>query len=454
MAVIGGTRLAYPQRAQEAGFCAAITKTGPRSLLSGSLDSLLPLVEQASIAWVDYVTEHAERDAFEIAGKLGFSESLVKGLLSKQVSGYEDFDDEMGLRLPVFSVKGFAITVDPLLIFLRENLIVTLHVQDSNRFSDMRRYAETYLSKSSTGADSRDCLTLILVRVLEENNIKNFEQLKDIDEGSADLTRDLEDETSERRHVGEQIHQMKLALIGYLSGLWATLDTISSLRHGDAKLISDNPRILENFRSLVAGINSQMGLAEHLAEVLASGLECLQSIYNNQLQDKNNQLQEYNNQLQEKNNQLQDTNNQLQEVNNQLQETNNQLQDYNNQLQSKNNQLAEHNNRLQEFNNRLQDFNNDLTNSNNQLTSTNNRLTLLGGWLAILAAGFVVPNTIATVLSQTNIFLFGPLDVGWYIGLVLVSTVVTSIIVWLWVKKRGFLPKIEKYTAKDKPVGP
>jgi hypothetical protein len=30
---------------------------------------------------------------------------------------------------------------------------------------------------------------------------------------------------------------------------------------------------------------------------------------------------------------------------------------------------------------------------------------------------------------------------GWYLALILASTIVTTILVWLWVKKKGLLPK-------------
>ncbi|MDD1656180.1 MAG: CorA family divalent cation transporter, partial [Methanomicrobiales archaeon] len=42
--------------------------------------------------------------------------------------------------------------------------------------------------------------------------------------------------------------------------------------------------------ALIVEVQAQIGLAEHLSEVLASGLEVLQSIYNNQLQILNNRL--------------------------------------------------------------------------------------------------------------------------------------------------------------------
>jgi magnesium transporter len=207
-----------------------------------------------------------------------------------------------------------------------------------------------------------------------------------MDERSDDLTMNLKDDNMVRTHVGDQIYQQKHALLTYLSALWGTADTLSSLRYGDADLISDAPVVLDKIVLLQSEVHQQLSLAEHLSEVLASGLECLQSIYNNRLQDRNNQLQ-----------------------------------DLNNNLQSRNNTLSER---------------------NNQLTATNNRITLLGAFLAILAAGFVVPNTIATVFSQTNIFLFSPNDMSWYVALILASTVVTTVLVYWWVRRIGLLPNI------------
>jgi hypothetical protein len=34
--------------------------------------------------------------------------------------------------------------------------------------------------------------------------------------------------------------------------------------------------------------------------------------------------------------------------------------------------------------------------------------------------------------------------VGWYLALILASTIITIILVWLWVKSRGLLPKAQE----------
>src|SRR3989338_9746880 len=83
---------------------------------------------------------------------------------------------------------------------------------------------------------------------------------------------------------------MKHALIVYLGSLWSTLDVLNSLRYGDPLLLTDEDRLLDQLDALSSEVNTHIVLAEHLSEVLASGLEVLQSIYNNQLQVLNNKL--------------------------------------------------------------------------------------------------------------------------------------------------------------------
>jgi len=65
---------------------------------------------------------------------------------------------------------------------------------------------------------------------------------------------------------------------------------INSLRYGDAETITDNQKLLQRIGILGDDINRQIALSEHMSEVLASGLEVLQTIYNNQLQMLNNRL--------------------------------------------------------------------------------------------------------------------------------------------------------------------
>jgi magnesium transporter len=399
-------------------FCVTLARSGTQSKRSSHFEDFFPLIEQASVAWVDIKLGDFEKETIDAGIKFGFSELLIRQLLARSADrvrfqgGYEDYDAEMGVLLPSIVVKGFDITINPVLMLLKKGLILTIRSSETHVFRNFHRYAEGFLRRLQN-LNQTDWLTLVLIRIIDENNERNFEQLQEIEKGSEDLTKNLGSESIVRSTVGDQIYQMKLTLVRYLSCLWGTSDTLNSLRYGDADLMSDDAQVLDKISMLIREVRDQLSLAEHLSEVLASGLECLQSIHNNQLQDKNNLLQN----------------------------KNNKLADINNKLQEKNNLLQEKNNKLQEYSNRL-------TLLNNRLTILNNRITLLAGFLAILSAGFIVPNTIATVMSQTNIFAFSPADMGWYLMLIFASTIVATILVWWWVKKKGLLPKIPEETVE------
>ena len=98
------------------------------------------------------------------------------------------------------------------------------------------------------------------------------------------------DPTIKREALGPEIYKMKHALISYLDAMWATIDLVNNLRYGDAELITDDEKILQRMIILSSDVNTQIGLSEHMTEVLASGLEVLQSIYNNQLQILSNRM--------------------------------------------------------------------------------------------------------------------------------------------------------------------
>lgn len=342
---------------EERGFCVYQKKGGEIvRLQSRDLGDLARRVQNASLAWVDYLIDDISLDMPQAAAAFGFSDTLVKSMLKVTRSGYEDLENEIGISIPAITVTGFDVRLNQLIILMKKNLILTMHTTEVKRFFRLRRYAETMVRKLPKDAPQADRLTLLLIRILDESNTRNFDHLQEIEEHGDKLSEQLADPKTPREIVGPQIYKMKHALVTYLSGLWATTDALNSLRYGDAKLITDNQHITDRITGLMGEVHSQIGLAEHMSDVLASGLEVLQSIYNNQLQ------------------------------------------------------------------------------------ILNNRLALLVAYLTIIGTALLVPNTIATVASN-SMFNFTPRDEGWYIATILVSTVVATIISWLVVKRMGLLPK-------------
>ncbi|MDD1666981.1 MAG: CorA family divalent cation transporter [Methanomicrobiales archaeon] len=336
-------------------FCVVIGPNGAQRMESQHCRDFLDMVKGAHLAWIDYVVEDVEVDLLQTATRLGFSELIVRNLQKNPRSGYEDFDNELGVMIPAIFMQGFDVKLEPLFILIRGNSIVTLHTREVKRFFRMRRYAETLMRKIPQHLPPVDKITLLLIRIIDENNSRNFDYLVEIEEHGDQLSRELSDPKTPRSIIGPRIYEMKHALIVYLGGLWGTVDTLSSLRYGDAELLTDDDKILDRINALIGEVQAQIGLAEHLSEVLASGLEVLQSIYNNQLQ------------------------------------------------------------------------------------ILNNRLAMLVAYLTIIGTALLVPNTIATVASNT-MFGFSPEHIPLYLSVIIGSTVVATIAAYYAVKKMGWLP--------------
>jgi len=242
------------------------------------------------LAWINFTVSDLAKEGSEVATILGFSTSLVPELLKGYHATFEDREQEIGIMVPAVRVKKLEVQIQPLLILVRKDLIVTIHTEDVVRLVQFSRYADGYLRKLPEAMPLDDKLTMMLVRILDENNSRNFEYLREIEEQGDDMSELLLDPSSPRLTVGRQIYELKHALITYLNTLWRTLDVLHSLRFGDAQLISDNPKTLAQIGLLVEDVNRQISLSEHMSEVLASGLEVLQALYNNQLQIMNNRM--------------------------------------------------------------------------------------------------------------------------------------------------------------------
>ena len=273
-------------------FCVVLPVSGgrPLKLTGDNPHEFIPILKDASIAWLNFPVKDIKKDAEIIAMSLGFSSSLVPTVLSSYLSAYEDRDTEMGLMLPAVMVKKFDVLVSPILILIRKDLILTMHDEKVTRLVRFSRYADAFMRKIKPSLIQEDKLTIILTRLIDENINRNFDHLREIEAQGDELSKILMDPMAPRGMIAPEIHNMKHALISYMDTLWATLDVVNSLRHGDAELISDSPKLLARVGILSDDVNRHIALSEHMSDVLASGLEVLQSIYNNQLQILNNRL--------------------------------------------------------------------------------------------------------------------------------------------------------------------
>lgn len=254
-----------------------------------TLEEYLAFTQDANVAWIDYTTKDVDKEIEKIAVTMGFTLTPIPKLMSGFYSAYEDSDTELGIVLPVVKVDGFDMTINRLVILIRANFILTVHNENVSGRVKFARYAPTFIKKLKADLVN-DRLTLVLERIIDENNDRNFEYLREIEKHGDDISKQLIDENVSKKALAHSIYGMKHVLINYLNVLWATKDVVDSLQYGDSDLVTDDDKLLSRIGILSSNIDRHIELSEQMSNVLASGLEVMQSIYNNQLQTLNNRF--------------------------------------------------------------------------------------------------------------------------------------------------------------------
>ncbi len=342
--------------------CVSISSTGePARNQSLNPGDFLHIADESIISWINIPVEDINVDAEKFACQFGFDAGLVKTMLSGYLVSYHDIDVNLGLMLPAIRIEEQQVRIRPLLILMKKNLILTIHDLKVVRLLRFSRYAGTFMKKIPLETKWNDRITIILNRIIDENNDRNFDGLRYIAEEADNMEGKLAKAASReagagmRRELGFEIYELKHFTVTYLNALWATRDVIQSLRYGDADIITDDPKLLARFAILSEDATRQIQLAESLSEILTASLEVLQGIYNNELQ------------------------------------------------------------------------------------ILSNRMNMVMAWLTIIGTAVLVPNTLATAMGSP--FALGPQDFGWYIALLVGSTVIATLAVYWVVKSRGLLPK-------------
>jgi len=257
---------------------------------SADPEDLTGIAKEGVLTWIDYIADNYDEELRTVGCKFGFSEQMIRRLIIDSCGAYEDNDTELGLVVPAIQIKALDVDVRPIAILVGKNLIITIHERNITRLVQFSRYADTWISKLPVQMPTCDKLTLVLSRIIGVNNDRNFEQLRQIEGKADDISRSLLDPTVHYMETGRYIYEVKHSLIIYLNAMWRSLDLINRLRYGDAEIISDNPKVLQNISNLAMSVTKHISLSEHMSEVLVSGTTVLQTLHNNQLLVINNRL--------------------------------------------------------------------------------------------------------------------------------------------------------------------
>jgi len=262
----------------------------PSKFFSSDIGKLAKVAEKADIAWSNCIVDNVRKDAETVATVFGFNVNLVKAALEGRYSSFVDNETQVALMLPSIQVKKGAVNIHPVLVLIREGLILTIQDRNITRFANFARYAETHLKKMQAAWDRVDRLTWILLRLIDENNERNYNGIKllagDIDK----LGKLLADQGLGFTKIAKATYELKHNVTSFLSALWENYHTLRILNHGDIQMLSVRPEILERFTELIGENAWYIQLGENLTLILGSGSEAMQDYYNIHLLRFNNIL--------------------------------------------------------------------------------------------------------------------------------------------------------------------
>ena len=247
------------------------------------LEDAAKRVSDGTFTWIECVVDDIVNETPKILQKLeiNMDPSL---LLSGYVTAYEDAGDTLGIMLP-FIVTGDSRTqTSPVLIFVKKDLIVTIHDDYGGKITKLYNYSTSLMRKLPKEQEQwADRQTILLFRLLDEVSETNFSILRTIVEQAEQLELDLAGSRQSDRDVGFELSNMKRSLLTFLNAVWATHDTVRNVKYGDPDMLTDDDDILEKFEVILGRLDRQIQMAENVMEVIATGITVIQTETSNKL---------------------------------------------------------------------------------------------------------------------------------------------------------------------------
>ena len=236
-----------------------------------------------NLTWIECVVDDIAAETPKILEKLDIQMD-PSVLLSGYVSAYEDVGDTLGIMLP-FIVTGDSRTqTSPVLIFMKKDLIVTIHDDYGGKITKLYNYSTSLMRKLPKEPEQWAARqTILLFRLIDEVSETNFSGLRTIVEQAEQIEIDLTGPRQVERDVGFEISNMKRSLLTFLNAVWATHDTVSSIKYGDPDMVTDDDDILEKFEVILGRLDRQIQMAENVMEVISTGVTIIQAETSNKL---------------------------------------------------------------------------------------------------------------------------------------------------------------------------
>lgn len=262
--------------------CTGVTPDGSRIKFSPqNLDEALSCTDKCRLTWLDFIVRDLSLGAEEVVRglKLNLEPSV---LFSGYLTNYEDKEDTLGLMIPVARFEEKRVTSIPLLIYVKQNLLVTIHDEYADYLLKLSQYADSFLKRVPLGDEEwAERQTLLLSRMIDEVNEHNFKVLGSIVERSELMEMTLR--ASPLRELSTEMFGIRRSIVTFLNIAWATHDLVHSLRYGDAEMVSNKEEILAKFNLILSDLERQISLAGHILEVLSASVGVVQADMTNKM---------------------------------------------------------------------------------------------------------------------------------------------------------------------------
>jgi magnesium transporter len=247
-----------------------------------TLQEISQRLAECKTAWIDIVVEDVSASIRDVIKQLGIAYDPTS-LLGGYLSNYEDLGELLALMVPILTFKGGAVTPSPVVILVKRGQVFVIH-EPSNRLQRFSEHIEIFLRRLPKGEEAwADRNTLLLWRLLDEIAEQNFIVLRDLVERAEELQIRLSEAKEFPRDLSRELSSIKRAIMAFLNAMWATHETIHTLKSGDPEMVSDKERVLARFDMILASIDRQIQMAEHTLEILAAGINVVQTSLANRL---------------------------------------------------------------------------------------------------------------------------------------------------------------------------
>jgi len=156
-------------------FCIILSKDGRIDRqIDRPLEEYLAAIPTASIAWIDYSTKDDAREIEQLAQAAGFTKLPIPKALHRFLLGIRGLRHGTRDHAPLGHHQKRHHDGSPALCLNPGKLHITVHSEDINRLLRFSRYAQPFFKRISSMCTC-DKITLMLERIIDENNDRNFE---------------------------------------------------------------------------------------------------------------------------------------------------------------------------------------------------------------------------------------------------------------------------------------